>query len=137
MNGMPTRSGSRRMRFFEALRELRGPVSALAVLMLVLNVTFAGGVPVYAGDGGTTFSLITCFNANYGSADYQTDDDIDRHDCLYCCFATAPGLAPSGPKEATTEIEFTVVAVARPDNQRLETVVIDPAAPIRAPPALS
>ncbi len=130
-----TSIGNRKMSFFRALRELRRPVSVLAVMMLVLNVSFVGGVSL-ANAGPGSITLITCLNPDR-MADPSGTDNADRHDCISCCLSTAKAVsAPTAPT-IVVSIDFVIATMRLPAEARPYEPSGHPAAPIRAPPILS
>ncbi len=131
-----TSIGNRKMSFFRALRELRRPVSVLAVMMLVLNVSFVGGVSL-ANAGPGSITLITCLNPDRGATDTSEDGDLERHDCISCCLSTAKALAAPTVPAFVVGFDFSITNVPLPDDARPNEPSGHPATPIRAPPVFS
>ncbi|MCW2306539.1 hypothetical protein [Rhodobium gokarnense] len=124
-----------RISLFCALRELRGPLAALSLLMFVANVSFAGGVAVVVDDGAGGYRLVTCLHPD----GHRIDGDSTASavtDCLTCCLGVAKAMAvPEAPADILRPIGYLTSALPA------ATDPADPAAArhrsIRAPPIFS
>ena len=122
---------------FQVLRELRGPVSALAVLMLLVNVSLVSISQVVAGADSDAITLITCLNPDRSDPGTGPDGDRVSHDCVSCCLSTVKDMATPG---LPGEVGRTVIAVAEklePPVRFLTRQAGGESAPIRAPPHIS
>lgn len=135
MSGTTSYGDGEKLSFFRVLRELRGPLSALAVLMLVLNVSFVGGVSL-ANAGPGSITLITCLNPDRGN-ESETTGEPQRHDCISCCLSTAKALSAPAVPAVADRIDFVIATVRLPADARPAEPSRHAATPIRAPPVFS
>jgi len=126
------------MTLFAALRELRGPVGALAALMLVINVALAGNLMLTVDTGTGSITLVTCLNSHQGfGSDDGTADGVS-HDCGSCCVVPHKPLSTAGQGPvAAAPVVFVAYRIVAPAIIEPAHVLSDRSAPIRAPPFFS